>query len=511
MRLLNCILVLYTLGLLVSDVQGHGNKMMDDETYDVIIKALRGEFHIPVKERTRIQRSALVRLWRNKHLFRLSDDNKSLLCNGKLVVKKSCLKGIVKTGLEDTKGCGARKLNVYLSDQYCGISTRNVQKVLDRSRCYHLHRATFRNKAIPKPIMAKTVQDCHQIDLLDMGKWAVKLRNVRYKYILTVLDVCSRYVWLRPLRSKESKEVAKHLAEIYTEHGPAKILQHDQGKEFKGAVKKLMESYHVKVIQSSPYHPQSQGKVERTHRVLRRKIMYDFVNFKQGGVNWVAHMPAYAKVMNLDKKEVLNWMSPFVYYGRKNNSKTHALSNNAGDASPDSVSEDFEENMAEFEEKRRKIRRQALKATERCMKRLTKLRVNLPSSVYNVQDRVLVRVSKGPRFSKRYAVVPGIVLQRNADLSKVKIQIPGSPNHQDIKWFSVCDLTSATREQEKQRFKHKAKKHLHTKLLQPITHEMRLESFETLGFRTRLDPDPDGSCQFAAMADQLAKLGIMTL
>ena len=169
--------------------------------------------------------------------------------------------------------------------------------------------------------------------------------------------------------------------------------------------------------------------------------------------------------------------------------------------------------MAEFEEKRRKIRRQALKATERCMKRLTKLRVNLPSSVYNVQDRVLVRVNKGPRFSKRYAVVPGIVLQRNADLSKykVKIQIPGCPNHQDIKWFSVCDLTSATREQEKQRFKHKAKKHLRTKLLQPITHEMRLESFETLGFRTRLDPDPDGSCQFAAMADQLAKLGIMTL
>ncbi|CAL8349358.1 unnamed protein product [Boreogadus saida] len=35
------------------------------------------------------------------------------------------------------------------------------------------------------------------------------------------------------------------------------LAAHDQGKEFKGAVQKL-ESYQVKVIQSSPYHPPSQ-------------------------------------------------------------------------------------------------------------------------------------------------------------------------------------------------------------------------------------------------------------
>ncbi len=225
--------------------------------------------------------------------------------------------------------------------------------------------------------------------------------------------------------------------------------------------------------------------------------MYDFVNFKQGGVNWVEHMPVYARVMNQDKKEVLSWMSPFeVYYGWKNNTKTHHLSNNTGNASPNSVPEDLDQNMTKFEENRKKIRKRALKATERCMKRITKLREN-PPSVYNLQDKVLVRVSKGPRFSKRYAVVPGIVIGRNADLSKykVKFRIPGKLGHQHIKWFSVCDVTSVTREQEKQR----SKKHLRTQLLQPITHEMRLESFESLGFRTRLDPSSNGSCQFAAM------------
>ena len=79
--------------------------------------------------------------------------------------------------------------------------------------------------------------------------------RVTYRYILTVIDVFSRYVWLRPLKGKHSAEISRHLEDIFNEHGPPKVIQHDQGKEFKGAVKKLMDSLNVKIIQSSPYHP----------------------------------------------------------------------------------------------------------------------------------------------------------------------------------------------------------------------------------------------------------------
>jgi hypothetical protein len=44
MKLGMTILVLFTLALLVTDIQGHGSREMDDETYDVIVKTLRGEF-----------------------------------------------------------------------------------------------------------------------------------------------------------------------------------------------------------------------------------------------------------------------------------------------------------------------------------------------------------------------------------------------------------------------------------------------------------------------------------
>ena len=94
-----------------------------------------------------------------------------------------------------------------------------------------------------------------------MTGWKISHGRVTYKYVLTVQDVFSRYVWLKPLKGKSSHEIARHLQDIYMEHGPPKVLQHDQECEFKGAVKSLMESMKVKVIQSSPYHPQSQGKI----------------------------------------------------------------------------------------------------------------------------------------------------------------------------------------------------------------------------------------------------------
>ena len=107
-------------------------------------------------------------------------------------------------------------------------------------------------------------------------------------------------------------------------------------------------------------------------------------------------------------------------------------------------------------------------------------------------------------------MILGIVVKRDADLSKykVKFRMLGNPGHQHIKWFAVCDVTSITREREKQRSEHKARKRQRRQLLQPITHGMRLASFGSLGFRTRWDPNSDGSCQFAAMVDQLASLEI---
>jgi len=101
------------------------------------------------------------------------------------------------------------------------------------------------------------------------------------------------FFFLRPLQTKETSEVAEHLLDIYIEHGPPEILQSDQGPEFKGVVKTVCETLNVRIIKSSAYSPQTQGKDERSHRTWKEKVKFDLINNTNGDLDWVEYLQQY--------------------------------------------------------------------------------------------------------------------------------------------------------------------------------------------------------------------------
>ena len=71
-----------------------------------------------------------------------------------------------------------------------------------------------------------------------------------YKYILTGIDVASRYKVARPLRTKKSREVGYVLEAIYKKSGVfkySKTFQCDNGSEFKNEVTKLLEKHNIEI------------------------------------------------------------------------------------------------------------------------------------------------------------------------------------------------------------------------------------------------------------------------
>ena len=54
-----------------------------------------------------------------------------------------------------------------------------------------------------------------------------------YSYCLVVVDVFSRFVWLRPLHTKGAREVAQALFLIVSEYGIPEIWSSDNGTEFR--------------------------------------------------------------------------------------------------------------------------------------------------------------------------------------------------------------------------------------------------------------------------------------
>ena len=86
-----------------------------------------------------------------------------------------------------------------------------------------------------QPIIAKSPMNVCQIDLVIMEKHPLKgYNNKTYFYILDVMDLFSRYIFLKPLQSKESSQVASCLLEIFFRVGISNVIQCDRGSEFKG-------------------------------------------------------------------------------------------------------------------------------------------------------------------------------------------------------------------------------------------------------------------------------------
>jgi hypothetical protein len=102
--------------------------------------------------------------------------------------------------------------------------------------------------------------------------------NDGYKYILAVIDVFSKYGWMRPLKSKSGVEVAGALKDIIASTGRAgepasyrkpELVRSDKGKEF--------YNQHVKslVILYSTENEEKSCVVERWNRTMKA-IMFKY-------------------------------------------------------------------------------------------------------------------------------------------------------------------------------------------------------------------------------------------
>jgi hypothetical protein len=84
------------------------------------------------------------------------------------------------------------------------ITKPQVEKFLQKYDAYTLHkprRRTFpRNRVIPAGLDTDW-----QADLIEMGPF--KKQNKNFRYILTCIDVLSKFAWAIPLKSKHSSVV----------------------------------------------------------------------------------------------------------------------------------------------------------------------------------------------------------------------------------------------------------------------------------------------------------------
>jgi len=90
------------------------------------------------------------------------------------------------------------------------------------------------------------------------------------KYIIVAMDYLTKWPEARPVPVATAAETEKFIyEEIICRHGCPQIILSDRGSHFNNQlVEKLMDRFRIKHLFSTPYHPQTNGLVERFNRTL---------------------------------------------------------------------------------------------------------------------------------------------------------------------------------------------------------------------------------------------------
>ena len=151
-----------------------------------------------------------------------------------------------------------------------GVPRRAAQRYLQGEPAFTMHRPRRENFPRSKTIVGPRVDDTWQADLVEMQDRKLIAANRRTRYLLTVIDVLSKYAWVVALRSKRGtavRDALRYLLDHNPDRRPQK-LQTDRGKEFYNKhVTKLLEDNDIR-------HYSTEGEtkasvVERFNRTFK--------------------------------------------------------------------------------------------------------------------------------------------------------------------------------------------------------------------------------------------------
>ena len=138
------------------------------------------------------------------------------------------------------------------------------------------------------------------------------------KYLVTVIDHHSGWAEAYPIPDKRSVSIWKPLkAEFFSRFGFPNVMVTDQGTEFTSAeFREYIQSLNIDHRRSTPYHPQTNGCVERFNRSLK-EILRKFVN--NNSSEWESHLPEALLAYRMSESQSRNTSPYYALFGLEPN------------------------------------------------------------------------------------------------------------------------------------------------------------------------------------------------
>ena len=136
------------------------------------------------------------------------------------------------------------------------------------------------------------------------------------RYIQSMIDCFSRNLILIPIKDHNPTTVSQALFERVIRYFgcPRKILS-DRGTEFTGRVwSEMMEWMGIKQLLTSPYYPQGNGIMERSHRTVGNMVRAQLAN--RDGIDWVDALPGVMLLLNEMEQDNHGYSASQIMWGQ---------------------------------------------------------------------------------------------------------------------------------------------------------------------------------------------------
>ena len=260
------------------------NNLFPSDMDIVQVKKFKRTGEFPITLDTDRKRNAFKTKYQ---FFELSKDGQHLMyTNGQnlQVVPKVYKKLILTKEYKNSFGSGSRNFYKTIREKYLNIKRSDVAEFMKTQTITQLtdgfpHRTN-------KPILAKYPNEIWCIDLIEINNYP---KNKGFEFILSCIDVFSRYTFLEPSKTRDSKAITNCLNKIIIRERikPVYIIC-DNGPEFFKDFSVYCKAHDITIRKNRAYSPQANGIVERSNKEIRKLLRSIMLENKT--TNWVDNL-----------------------------------------------------------------------------------------------------------------------------------------------------------------------------------------------------------------------------
>lgn len=162
--------------------------------------------------------------------------------------------------------------------RHAKVDSSTAREWLMGEKSYTLHKQT-KAKFRRRRTVARGINELWQADLVDLG--LLSNENNSYRYLLTCIDVFSKYARVEPLKNKSGSSLTTAFTKMI-ENQQCKLLQTDKGTEFlNGTFQKLLKDRNIRHYTSENDDIKA-AVIERFNRTLKG-IMWRYLTHTSSG------------------------------------------------------------------------------------------------------------------------------------------------------------------------------------------------------------------------------------